>query len=135
MPYSKEKYDLPSGFEDLGEPVKPISMDMEMPKNEYHYPSLYFENAKALKNLPKEGTAMIYFKKVMEKEETMMRDGKTEKRHCVELCICGIKPEGSEEIESDEEMDDEDAIESGLEKAEEKPKTKIEIEIGEEEED
>jgi len=81
---------------------------------------------------------MIYFKKVMEKEETMMRDGKTEKRHCVELCICGIKPEGSEEMESeDEEMDDEDAIENGLEEAEEKPKTKIEIEIGggEEEED
>ena len=138
MPYSKEKYDLPSGFEDLGEPIKPISMDMEMPKSEFHYPSLYFENAEALKGLPKEGTAMIYFKKVMEKEETMMRDGKTEKRHCVELCICGIKPEGSEEMESEnEEMDDEDAIENGLEEAEEKPKTKIEIEIGggEEEED
>jgi len=54
MPYSKEKYDLPSGFEDLGEPIKPISMDMEMPKSEFHYPSLYFENAEALKNLPKE---------------------------------------------------------------------------------
>jgi hypothetical protein len=136
MPYTSEKYDLPSGFEDLGEPVKPINMDMEMPKSEYHYPSLYFENAEALKNLPKEGTAMIYFKKVMEKNETMMRDGKIEKRHCVELCICGIKPEGSEEMESeDEEMDDEDAIESGLEEAEEKPKTKIEIEIGGSEEE
>jgi hypothetical protein len=136
MPYSKEKYDLPSGFEDLGEAVKPISMDMEMPKNEYHYPSLYFENAEALKGLPKEGAAMIYFKKVMEKEETMIRDGKTEKRHCVELCICGIKPEGSEESgEMEEEMDDEDAIENGLEEAEEKPKTKIEIEIGGDEEE
>lgn len=133
MPYSKEKYDLPSGFEDLGEPVKPISMEMDMPKSEYHYPSLYFENAEALKGLPKEGTAMIYFKKVMEKNETMMRDGKTEKRHCVELCICGIKPEDSEYEE--DEMDDEDAIENGLEEAESKPKTKIEIEIGGEEED
>lgn len=138
MPYSKEKYDLPSGFEDLGEPVKQISMDMEMSKSEYHYPSLYFENAEALKDLPKEGTAVIYFKKIMEKNETMMRDGKTEKRHCVELCICGIKPENSEEMESEsEEIDDEDAIENGLEEAEEKskPKTKIEIEIGGEEEE
>lgn len=136
MPYTKEKYDLPSGFEDLGEPLEKVMPEMDIPKSEYHYPSLYFENAEALKGLPKEGTAMIYFKKVMEKNETMMRDGKIEKRHCVELCICGIKPEGSEEMESeDEEMDDEDAIENGLEEAEEKPKTKIEIEIGGSEEE
>jgi len=115
MPYAKEKYDLPSGFEDLGEPVKPISMEMEMPKSEFHYPSLYFENAEALKGFPKEGTAMIYFKKVMEKEETMMRDGKTEKRHCVELCICGIKTKGASKMESTAEKEDpEDAIEMGL---------------------
>ena len=137
MPYSKEKYDLPSGFTDLGEEVKPMSMpEMAMPKSDYHYPSLYFENADGLKNLPKEGTATIYFRKTMEKDETTMRDGKTEKRHCVELCICGIKSNGSSEMEMDDEMDDEEAIDSGLEEAESaKPTTKIEIEIGGEEEE
>lgn len=141
MPYTKEKYELPSGFTDLGEEVKPMSMpEMAMPtKNDYHYPSLYFENADGLKNLPKEGTATIYFKKTMEKDETIMRDGKTEKRHCVELCICGIKANGSSDTEMEDEMDDEEAIDSGLEEAESgmesKPKAKIEIEIGGEEED
>ncbi len=137
MPYAKEKYDLPSGFTDLGEEVKPMSMpEMAMPKSDYHYPSLYFENAEGLKNLPKEGAATIYFRKTMEKDETTMRDGKTEKRHCVELCICGIKSNGSSEMEMEDEMDDEEAIDSGLEEAESaKPTTKIEIEIGGEEEE
>jgi hypothetical protein len=138
MPYAKEKYDLPSGFTDLGEEVKPMSMpEMTMPKSDYHYPSLYFENAEGLKNLPKEGTATIVFKKTMEKDETTMRDGKETKRHCVELCICGIKSNGSSEMEMEDEMDDEEAIDSGLEEAEseKKPTTKIEIEIGGEEED
>ena len=137
MPYAKEKYDLPSGFTDLGEEVKPMSMpEMAMPKSDYHYPSLYFENAEGLKNLPKEGTATIVFKKTMEKDETTMRDGKETKRHCVELCICGIKSNGSSEMDMEDEMDDEDAIDSGLEEAESaKPTTKIEIEIGGEEED
>jgi len=137
MPYAKEKYDLPSGFTDLGEEVKPMSMpEMAMPKSDYHYPSLYFENAEGLKNLPKEGSATIYFRKTMEKDETTMRDGKTEKRHCVELCICGIKSNGSSEMDIEDEMDDEEAIDSGLEEAESaKPTTKIEIEIGGEEEE
>ena len=137
MPYAKEKYDLPSGFTDLGEEVKPMSMpEMAMPKSDYHYPSLYFENAEGLKNLPKEGTATIVFKKTMEKDETTMRDGKETKRHCVELCICGIKSNGSSEMEMEDEMDDEEAIDSGLEEAESaKPTTKIEIEIGGEEEE
>ena len=140
MPYTKEKYELPSGFTDLGEEIKTTAMpEMEMPKSDYHYPSLYFENAEGLKNLPKEGTATIYFKKTMEKDETTMRDGKTEKRHCVELCICGIKPNGSSEMDTEDEIDDEEAIDSGLEEAESgmesKQKTKIEIEIGGEEEE
>lgn len=110
--------------------------EMAMPKSDYHYPSLYFENAEGLKNLPKEGAATIYFRKTMEKDETTMRDGKTEKRHCVELCICGIKSNGSSEMEMEDEMDDEEAIDSGLEEAESaKPTTKIEIEIGGEEEE
>jgi len=137
MPYAKEKYELPSGFTDLGEEVKPMSMpEMAMPKSDYHYPSLYFENADGLKNLPKEGTATIYFRKTMEKDETTMRDGKETKRHCVELCICGIKSNGSSEMDMEDEMDDEEAIDSGLEEAESaKPTTKIEIEIGGEEEE
>ena len=137
MPYAKEKYDLPSGFTDLGEEVKPMSMpEMAMPKSDYHYPSLYFENAEGLKNLPKEGTATIYFRKTMEKDETTMRDGKETKRHCVELCICGIKSNGSSEMDMEDEMDDEEAIDSGLEEAESaKPTTKIEIEIGGEKEE
>lgn len=116
MPYEKEKYDLPSGFTDLGEEVKPMSMpEVAMPKSDYHYPSLYFENAEGLKNLPKEGTATIHFKKIMEKKETVMRDGKEIKRHCVELQINGIKPEGSSKMESTAEKEDpEDAIEMGL---------------------
>jgi hypothetical protein len=135
MPYTKEKYDLPSGFTDLGEEVMSMP-EMAMPKSDYHYPSLYFENAEGLKNLPKEGAATIYFRKTMEKEETTMRDGKTEKRHCVELCICGIKSNGSSEMDMEDEIDDEEAIDSGLEEAESaKPKTKIEIEIGGEEEE
>jgi hypothetical protein len=116
MPYTKEKYDLPSGFTDLGEEVKPMSMEeMEKPKSDYHYPSLYFENAEGLKNLPKEGTATIVFRKTMEKDETTMSDGKETKRHCVELCICGIKPKGASKMESTAEKEDpEDAIEMGL---------------------
>jgi hypothetical protein len=85
-----------------------------------------------LAELPKEGTATIYFKKTMERKETVTRDGKTEKRHMVELCICGIKPNGesSESEMEDEEEDDEDAIENGLDEAEkETSKPKIEIEI------
>jgi hypothetical protein len=51
----------------------------------------------------------------------MMRDGKEVKRHCVELQICGIKPESVSEMTSTDEVekeDDEDAIEKGLKEAE-----------------
>jgi hypothetical protein len=47
-----------------------------------------------------------------------MRNGKTEKRSTVELCIYGIKANESEESDESEEEDDEDAIENGLEEAE-----------------
>jgi hypothetical protein len=122
MPYTNKKADLPEGFIDLGEKVQSMEIKpaMEMEKSEsIHYPSLYFDNAEGLSKLPKEGTAMIHFKKVMEKKETMMRDGKEVKRHCVELQICGIKPESvSETTSTDEEKeDDEDAIEMGLKAA------------------
>ena len=122
MPYTKEKADLPEGFIDLGEEIPSMggtSIEIEIPKEEYHYPSLYFDNAEELSKLPKEGTAVIHFKKVMEKKETMMRDGKETKRHCVELQICGIKPSSVSETEMEtKEYDDEDEIESGLNEAE-----------------
>lgn len=122
MPYEKSKINLPSGFVDLGEPIKAMEVDLSQAKttSDYHYPSLYFDNAEGLEKLPKEGTATIYFKKTMERKETVTRNGKTEKRHMVELCICGIKPDGeSSESEMEEEEDDEDAIEMGLKAAEE----------------
>jgi hypothetical protein len=120
MPYTKEKAELPDGFIDLGEEVPAMGMteiEIEAPKSEYHYPSLYFDNADELSKLPKEGTAVIHFKKVMEKKEVTMRDGEEKKRHCVELQICGIKPSSVSETET-EEYDDEDEIENGLNEAE-----------------
>jgi hypothetical protein len=123
MPYTKEKTKMPEGFYDLGEELKSISISMGESEDEYespkiHYPSLYFENAEGLSKLPKEGTAVIYFKKTMEKKETVMRDGKETKRHCVELCICGIKPKGASKMESTAKKEDpEDAIEMGLAEA------------------
>jgi hypothetical protein len=122
MPYTNKKADLPEGFIDLGEKVPSIGMteiEIEVPKSEYHYPSLYFDNAEELSKLPKEGTAVIHFKKVMEKKEVTMRDGEEKKRHCVELQICGIKPSSVSETEMEtEEYDDEDEIENGLNEAE-----------------
>ena len=118
MPYTKEKVELPEGFVDLGESVPSMGteIEIEIPEKEYHYPSLYFDNAEELSKLPSEGTAVIHFKKVMEKKEVVMRDGEEKKRHCVELQICGIK---SDSIAESEEYDDDDEIENGLKEAEE----------------
>jgi hypothetical protein len=138
MSYEKSKINLPSGFINLGEPIKAMEIDLSeaKPTSDYHYPSLYFDNAEGLEKLPKEGTATIYFKKTMERKETVTRNGKTEKRHMVELCICGIKPEGSSESETmEEEEDDEDAIEMGLKAAEEGGMEENEEETEEEDED
>jgi hypothetical protein len=117
MPYEPSPKDLPEGFVDLGEKSKPIELG-NVNETEYHYPSLYFENAGGLEGLPKEGEATIYFKKVMERKETTSRNGKTDKRHTVELCIYGIKAKDSE-MESEDKEDDEDEIENGLKEAEE----------------
>jgi len=123
--YMKQKYELPEGFVDLSEEIEPISMSFSKPEmeeeeddegeKEYSYPSLYFRNAEGLKDLPKEGTATIYFKKTMERTETVTRNGETEKNHCVELCICGIKTPKAAPMK----MDVEDEIENGLNEAEE----------------
>jgi len=127
MPYANEKAKLKSDFIDLGEKLKSggmmISMDSEKSEEspKYHYPSLYFDNVKGLEKLKKEGMAVIHYKKVMERTEDITRNGKNEKRHSVELCICGIKPECCEEMPENEmeEEDDEDAIEMGLKAASE----------------
>lgn len=125
--HMKQKYELPEGFVDLSEEVKPMmgmsisepEMEEEEDDKEYSYPSLYFDNVKGLEKLKKEGMAIIHYKKVMERNEDIMRNGKNEKRHSVELCICGIKPECCEEMPESkmEEEDDEDAIEMGLKAA------------------
>jgi hypothetical protein len=117
MPYESSPKDLPEGFVDLGEKSKPIELGTSIDDTEYHYPSLYFENAGGLEGLPKEGEATIYFKKVMERKETTSRNGKTEERHIVELCIYGIKSKDAD-MESEDE-DDEDKIENALKEAEE----------------
>lgn len=122
MPYTSKKVSLPEGFVDLGEEMKPmtaIEIERESEPVSVHYPSLYFSDAKELMDFPKEGTAVIHFKKVMEKKETIMRDGEEKKRYCVELEIHGIKANGKSNMESmEEEEDDEDAIEKGLKEAE-----------------
>jgi len=113
----KDKVSLPDGFHDLGE--KPMEMKIEKMSSgssEVYYPSLFFRGKDKLKDLPKSGTAIIHFKKVMERVETVDRDGKKDSSYCVELEIHGIKPDGSsKEISTDEkETSDEDAIEMGL---------------------
>ena len=121
MPYEPQKKELPEGFVDLGESMKDMEIAMIEPAEEkpkVHYPSLYFENVENLDDLPKEGEACIYFKKVMERKETTTRNGKTEKRNTVEICIYGIKPMESEDYEKSDDEDDEDAIENGLDEAE-----------------
>jgi hypothetical protein len=124
MPYEKSEISLPEGFVSLGENLSK-KMDEAMSswsnkdgEDKVYYPSLYFENVKGLKDMPSEGTALIRYKKVMEKTESVKTEDGTDKRYSVELCICGIKPEEDLSEESEEEMDDEDAIESGLAEAE-----------------
>jgi hypothetical protein len=122
MPYTT-KVNVPEGFTDLGENIKMPEMNhMDSEENEQeervHYPSLYFDNAESLKDLPKEGTATIHFKKVMEKTTTTEINGKSETRHCVELQINGIKA-GESTQSKESEPDDEDAIDKGLEAASE----------------
>jgi len=143
MPYAKEKAKLKSDFIDLGEEMKTGGMTISMGSEEsiespkYHYPSLYFDNVKGLEKLGKEGIAIIHYKKVMERTEDITRNGKNEKRHSVELCICGIKPECCEEMPENEmeEEDDEDAIEMGLKAAAGETESEEEDEDETEEED
>jgi hypothetical protein len=137
MPYKNSKVMLPEGFYDLGENIIPHPLIESAEKSEetqaaeenIHYPSLYFDNAPSdLEKLPKEGTAVIHYTKVMEKTEKTERDGKTIKRYCLELEIHGIKPSGEDATYETKEIepDDEDAIEQGLEAASEEVSTEPE---------
>jgi len=137
MPYTSSPVTLPDGFHDLGEKITPhlliqsaeLNEDTKDTKENIHYPSLYFSNApEKLEKLPKEGTAVIHYKKVMEKTEKTERDGKTIKRYCLELEIHGIKPSGEDATYETKEIepDDEDAIEKGLEAASEEVSTETE---------
>lgn len=120
-----EKYDLPEGFFDLGEKIisHPLieatekTIEKQEAQENIHYPSLYFSNAPTgMSKLQKEGSAVIHYKKVMEREEKVERDGKTITNYCVELEIHGIKPSGEDATYETKavEPDDEDAIEEGL---------------------
>lgn len=130
----QKKVTLPEGFSDLGEKIKMTSLDgVSSEKNEkeetVHYPSLYFTGKENLKGLPKSGTAIIHFKKIMEREEQTTRDGETKKTYSCELEIHGIKPMESDDSSDEEdemEDDDESAIDKGLEAAEESKETEIE---------
>jgi hypothetical protein len=119
---------MPEGFHDLGEDIgmkgkEHIEKVEEEANTHIHYPSLWFHNKSELKDLPKEGVAEIMYRKVMEREEKVMVNGKEESRYTTELEICGIRPsdEGGNETAKEEKMEDtvsdSDAIDMGLEAA------------------
>jgi hypothetical protein len=106
-------------FIDLGEKIKMPEMGEMSGLDKTHYPCLYFSGNDALKSLPKEGTAVIKYKKTLEREETTKRDGKETTRYTTELEIHAIQSgEASESAaENANEPSDDDAIEKGLEAA------------------
>lgn len=117
------------GFHDLGEEYPKTCCDEPTSEeaSNVHYPSLYFsgKQADAFKSLPPSGEAVIRFKKVSESTRT---DRKGETTYSVELEIHAIKPGKESEVGEDEDEEeetpsigfksDEDAIEKGLQAAE-----------------
>lgn len=141
---TSSKPNLPEGFFDLGEKIVPHPLieaaektaEKQEAQDNIHYPSLYFSNApEGMSKLKKEGTAVIHYRKVMEREEKVERDGKTVTNYCVELEIHGIKPSGEEATYETKEIDpdDEDEIEKGLKEASQEVSTEIESEDDSEE--
>jgi hypothetical protein len=139
------KTTLPEGFLDLSEKIVPHPLieaaektaDKQEAQANIHYPSLYFSNApEGMSKLKKEGTAVIHYRKVMEREEKVERDGKTITNYCVELEIHGIKPSDEDATYETKAIDpdDEDAIEEGLKEASEEISTNEESEDESEEE-
>lgn len=142
---SMQKQSLPEGFLDLGEKIIPHPLieaaektaEKQEAQDNIHYPSLYFSNApEGMSKLNKEGTAIIHYRKVMEREEKVERDGKTITNYCVELEIHGIKPSGEDATYETKEIypDDDDAIEKGLKEASKEISTDTESEEESEEE-
>jgi hypothetical protein len=142
---TSSKPNLPEGFFDLGEKIVPHPLieaaektaEKQEAQDNIHYPSLYFSNApEGMSKLKKEGTAIIHYKKIMEREEKVERDGKTISNYCVELEIHGIKPSGEDATYDTKAIDpdDEDAIEEGLKEASKEISTDEESEEGSEEE-
>ena len=136
---SMQKQSLPEGFFDLGEKIIPHPLieaaektaEKQEAQDNICYPSLYFSNApEGMSKLKKEGTAVIHYRKVMEREEKVERDGKTITNYCVELEIHGIKPSDEDATYEAKpvESDDEDAIEQGLEEASKQVSTEGESE-------
>ena len=124
MGYKTEKQQIPDGFTDLGEEMKPLLGELQEDSTEtksIYYPCLHFSGKDGLKNLPESGTALIHFKKVLERETTTTNNGEKKTQYSVELEIHGIKPVNGEESEAKDGMkspkDDEDAIDKGLEAA------------------
>jgi len=124
MAYNKNKM-MSDEYHDLGEKIKnPVEIEAlnEEADTKVHYPSLWFHNKSELKDLPSEGTAMIKYKKIMEREENVTVNGKSEHRYTTELEIRAIRScEDDGEMEKSGKMkspkDDEDAIDKGLEAA------------------
>jgi hypothetical protein len=121
-----DKENMPKGFHDLGEDLSMkgqdhISKVEEEADTHIHYPTLWFHNKSELKDLPKDGVAEIMYRKVMEREEKIVINGKEESRYTTELEILGIRHSGEIENNTEEsnEPSDEDAIDKGLEAASE----------------
>jgi len=122
---ASNKTKLPEGFHDLGEDLSMKGQDHinkveQEAETHIHYPTLWFHEKNALKDLPKEGMAEIKYKKVMEREEKVMVNGKEVSRYTTELEIHGIRAHGdweNEETSEENEPSDDDAIEKGLEAA------------------
>ena len=128
MAFQKEKEETPAGFIDLGEDyekrfggilgaTQSESEKEEKPK--VYYPELRFE-VESLRDLPKEGTAIIHYRKTLERDEKTTSGDKEESRYVCEIEVHSIKPEKSKDADGIEEpaseMDSNDeAIEKGLE--------------------
>jgi len=124
MGYKSEKQQIPEGFTDLGEDIKSIAGEVKEETSEspsVYYPCLHFSGKDGLKDLPESGTALIHYKKIMERETTTTNGGEKKTQYSVELEIHGIKPVKGEKSEAKDGMkspkDDEDAIDKGLEAA------------------
>jgi len=127
MAYEKTPAELPDGFHDVGQKVSsPEKLEAieETAETGVMYPSIHFYNAsKEIADLPQVGTALIHYKKVMERHEKTLSGADEDERYVIELQIHGLKlvdskktSKKSEEY-SERKPSDDDAIELGLQAA------------------